>query len=111
MNVTLTAGRCQNPNSTHIFSDTISNEVIQVQSSASFKSPCTTQEITQIARFDLNGVSLINQPFGPIIMKTDNSVNQFMFRLGANPTTHFSSCINHSSGYDMSTTCTFVNHT
>jgi hypothetical protein len=72
----LTTDRLGNANSAYSFDG--SSSYISIPSSASLESPAT--RITMSAWVNLAGFSLIGQPFDPILMKSDNGANAFMYR-------------------------------
>jgi hypothetical protein len=72
----LTTDRFGNDSSAYLFDGTSS--YISIPSSASLESPTT--ELTMSAWIYLNGYSLVGQAFDPIMTKSDNSANAFMYR-------------------------------
>lgn len=56
---------------------------ISIPSSESLQKP--TSELTEMAWIYLYSWSLVNQPFGPVFMKSNSSGNQFQYRLSVGP--------------------------
>jgi hypothetical protein len=71
-----TTDRYGNAASAYSFNGTSS--YITIPTSASLESPATA--VTFSAWINLAGYSLVGQPFGPILTKSDNSANAFMYR-------------------------------
>ncbi len=76
MGATLTTDRFGNDSSAYLF-DGIST-YISVPTSASLESP--TVGVSMTAWVYLNGYSLVGQAFGPIMTKSDNPANAYMYR-------------------------------
>lgn len=73
----LTEDRFGNLNSAYLFNGT--DSYITIPSSESLESPDTG--LTMSAWINLDGYSLVGQSFGPVLMKSDNAANSFMYRL------------------------------
>jgi hypothetical protein len=71
-----TTDRYGNPNSAYFFNG--SSSYISIPTSASLESPTTN--LTMSAWVKLSGYSLVGQSFGPILTKSNNSANAFMYR-------------------------------
>ena len=55
---------------------------MEVPTSESLESAATTNQLTQAAWIYLNGASLINVPFSPILTKTNLRGKDFMYSFG-----------------------------
>jgi len=71
-----TTDRFGNPNSAYFFNG--SSSYISIPTSATLESPTTN--LTMSAWVNLAGYSLVGQPFGPILTKSNSSANAFMYR-------------------------------
>ena len=91
----LTTDRFGNAEQAYMFNGTSS--YISVPTSASLESP--SYGLTMSAWVNLSGVSLVGQPFAPILTKTNSSSNGFMYRLDidVNATAFFAGINNWSS--------------
>lgn len=82
MGAVLTEDRFGNANSAYLFNGT--DTYVTIPSSASLESPDSA--ITMSAWINPAGYSLVGNPFAPILMKSDNPANSFMYRLYIYPT-------------------------
>jgi hypothetical protein len=77
----LTTDMKGNDSSAYEFNGTSS--YISIPNSTSLQSPST--ELTQIAWINIYSWSLVGQPFGPILMKSNSGTNAFSYRLSVGP--------------------------
>jgi len=93
--VTLASDRFENPNSAYLFNG--NSSYIEIPTSQTLESPGMTNQITQAAWVYLNGASLVGLSFSPVIMKTNSSVDMFMYRMGIGETGNLYSSFNTAS--------------
>jgi hypothetical protein len=103
MGVVLTGDRFGSDSSAYEFDGTSS--YITVSSSPTLESPTT--ELSQIAWVNIYSWSLIGDPFGPILMKSNSSVNAFQYRLSIGPHGVGTAINNWNNSVDISDTLNF----